>query len=406
MHRRIVLTGLVLSVALRTTAQAQPVTLNYEQTLQRARSAAPAILAARLQIDEARARIAGASLFSNPTIGFEGGRRSGSASSTDYGVELAQELDPPARRRGRIAAARAFVTQEEQRALETERATLRDVSATYFRALEARERAATAASGKHLAEEALQIAERRYAAGDVAQLDVHLARTAVARAEAEIRAATATLIGQTTQLQALLGISDPVTIEGSLRDALPLAAEVLVAGAAERSDIRMLDAEIAEAEAEQRIARTLRWPEFGLRASYAREGDERIVLGGVGWSLPFFNRGQEAALSANARLARLHLERDALRRTIDAEIRGAVAAHDALRSAAAEYERTVIPLVDENEHLALESYEVGQIGLGDLLLVRREALDARRAFLDQLIEMRLAEVELSAKAGIWPGVGK
>jgi hypothetical protein len=38
-----------------------------------------------------------------------------------------------------------------------------------------------------------------------------------------------------------------------------------------------------------------------------------------------------------------------------------------LRAAAADYERTVIPLIEENEKLALESYDVGQIGLGDLL---------------------------------------
>ena len=61
----------------------------------------------------------------------------------------------------------------------------------------------------------------------------------------------------------------------------------------------------------------------------------------------------------------------------------------------------MLPLVEENERLALESYDVGQIGLGDLLLVRREALDARRFLIDQVIETRLAEVELRAKAGVW-----
>jgi outer membrane protein, heavy metal efflux system len=82
-------------------------------------------------------------------------------------------------------------------------------------------------------------------------------------------------------------------------------------------------------------------------------------------------------------------------------VRGAVASYDALRAAAAEYERTVLPLVEENEKLALESYEVGQIGLADLLLVRREALDARRSLIDQLIDTRLAEVELRTRAGVW-----
>jgi cobalt-zinc-cadmium efflux system outer membrane protein len=403
MHRFIVLTGLFLLVALSAAAQVQPVVLTYEEALERARSAAPAIVAARMRIEEARGRVIGASLpFStNPTFGVEGGRRSGGASPADYGVEVAQELDMPARRRARIDAARAVVTQEEQHAQEGERQVLRDVATSYLRALEARERADSATNGKRLADEALHIAERRYTAGDVAQLDVNLARTAVARAEAETRAASATLIGHVTQLQVLLGITAPVTIGGSLRDTLAPAADDLLARAAERSDVRALDAEIAEAEAEQRLAKTLRWPDFGLRASYKREGEERIALGGVGMSLPVFNRGQGASAVANARLSRLHAERDALTRKIEAEIRGAIATRDALRGAAAEYERNVLPLVEENERLALESYEVGQIGLADLLVVRRESLDARRTFIDQLIEMRLAEVELRARAGVW-----
>jgi cobalt-zinc-cadmium efflux system outer membrane protein len=169
----------------------------------------------------------------------------------------------------------------------------------------------------------------------------------------------------------------------------------------ERPDVRALDAEIAEAEAEQSFARTLRWPELGVRASYSHEEGDRILLGGIGLTLPLFNRGQEAAAVASARLSRLRAEREALKRTIEAEVRGAIASHDALRAAVAEYERTVLPLVEENERLALESYEVGQIGLADLLLVRREALDARRAYIDQLLAMRLAEVELRARAGVW-----
>jgi len=403
MHRITVLMGLFLCAALGAAAQQQPVVLTYEDALERARSAAPAIVAARMRIEEARGRVLGASLrFStNPTIGVEGGRREGAASSTDYGVEVAQELDLPARRRARIDAARAGVTQEEQRARETEREVLRDVATAYVRALEARERAGSGANGERLADEALHIAERRYAAGDVAQLDVNLARTAVARADAETRAASATLIGRVTQLQVLLGITAPVTIGGSLHDALTLATDDLITRAAERAGVRALDAEIAEAEAEQRLARTLRWPGLGLRASYRREGEERIVLGGVGISLPAFDRGQEAAAIAAARLARLHAEREALVRAIESEIRGAIASHEALRGAAEEYERRVLPLADENERLALESYDAGQIGLADLLLVRRESLDARRTFIDQLIEMRLAEVELRANAGVW-----
>lgn len=392
MNRSIALAGVALLAALPASS------LTLEEALQRARQSAPAVVAARMRIDEARGRVTGAALrmTTNPTLDVEAGRRSGEVSSTDYGFAVGQDLDLPQRRRARVDAANAFVTQEEQRAFDAERQVLLAVATTFLHALEARERADVAASGEQLAGEALRIAERRYTAGDVAQLDVNLARTAVARADAETRAARALLAAHVAQLQVLLGMTEPVTIDGRLRDAL-----VTGALAADRADLRVLDAEIAEAEAEQRLARTLRWPDFGLRASYAREEGDRIVLGGIGVTLPVFQRGQEATAVANARVARLRAEREALARKIEAEVRGAAASVEALRAVASDYERTVLPLVDENERLALESYDVGQIGLGDLLLVRREALDARRFLIDQLIETRLAEVELRAKAGVW-----
>lgn len=407
MNRIASLAGLVLLAGLPASAQQQPAVLTLEDALERARQSAPAVIAARMRIDEARGRVVGASLPlpGNPTVDLEAGRRTGQTSSTDYGVEVGQDLELPQRRRARIDSARAGVTQEEQRARDVEREALRGVATTFLRAVEARERAEAAGIGARLAEEALRIAERRYTAGDVAQLDVNLARTAVARAEGETRIANATLTGQVAHLQVLLGFAEPVTVGGSLRDVLPLITSDLAARTADRPDIRVLDAEIAEAEADARFARTLRWPDFGLRASYAKEEGDRIILGGVGVTLPVFHKGQEAAIIANARLARLRAQREALTMTSEAEVRGAVATHDALLAAAAEYERTVLPLVEENEKLALESYEVGQIGLGDLLLVRREALDARRAFIDQLIDTRLAEIDLRAKAGVWPGVG-
>lgn len=402
MHRINVLAGLVLLGALPAIGQ-QPSVLTWEEALDRARRSAPAVVAARMRIEEARGRIVGAALpFSaNPSLEVEAGRRSGETASTDYGVEVGQEIELPQRRRARLDAARAGLSQEEQRAREVEAHALKDVATSFLRAVEAGERAEAAASGKSLADEALRIAERRYATGDVAQLDVNLARTAVARADAEVRAAQAILAGHATRLQVLLGMRGPVTPRGSLRDAPSLSTADLVARAGDRPDIRVLEAEIAEAEAEQRVASTLRWPDFGVRASYAKEEGDRIAMGGLGVTLPIFQRGQEAMAIANARLSRLRAEYDALTRAVDAEVLGAIAAYDALRSATAAYEQTVLPLIEENEALALESYEVGQIGLADLLLVRREALDARRALIDQLIETRLAEIELRARAGAW-----
>lgn len=402
MYGIIGLAGFVLLAAAPAVAQAQPVALTFEQVLDRARQSAPAIVAARMRIEEVRGRVAGASLLlsTNPELELEAGDRTGETSSNDFALEIGQVIDLPHRRGARLAAARAAVAQEGARARDVERETLRAIATAFLETVVSRERAEAAASGKRLADEALLIAERRYAAGDVAQLDVNLARTAVARSDAEARSAAAIAAAHRSELQILLGIAEPVEVAGSLREALAPAIEGALP-LADRPDLLLLDAEIAEAEAERRIAESLRLPDVGLRGGYAEEEGDRIVRGGIGVTLPLFQRGRQETAIASARLARLRTERDALARMIEAEVRGAAAAYEALRDAASEFERTVIPLIEENERLALESYQVGQIGLADLLLVRREALDARRSLIDQLAQTRLAEIALRARTGVW-----
>ena len=63
-------------------------------------------------------------------------------------------------------------------------------------------------------------------------------------------------------------------------------------------------------------------------------------------------------------------------------------------------ETEAIPGLDENEALTSRSFEVGQLGLPDLLLIRREILDTRSQYLDALLEAALARVDLDASAGL------
>jgi cobalt-zinc-cadmium efflux system outer membrane protein len=63
-------------------------------------------------------------------------------------------------------------------------------------------------------------------------------------------------------------------------------------------------------------------------------------------------------------------------------------------------EADAIPGLDENERLTLRSFEVGQLGLPDLLLIRRETLEIRFAYLDALLEAALARIDLEASAGV------
>jgi cobalt-zinc-cadmium efflux system outer membrane protein len=58
-----------------------------------------------------------------------------------------------------------------------------------------------------------------------------------------------------------------------------------------------------------------------------------------------------------------------------------------------------LPLVEENEQLARESYQAGKLNLVDLLVIRREGFATRRETLDAQLSVALAMTELRLVAG-------
>ena len=50
--------------------------------------------------------------------------------------------------------------------------------------------------------------------------------------------------------------------------------------------------------------------------------------------------------------------------------------------------------------LATRSYDVGQIGLPDVLLLRRELLDVRAQYFDMLLDAAIARLQVDATAGV------
>ncbi|HKE18958.1 MAG TPA: TolC family protein, partial [Kofleriaceae bacterium] len=94
--------------------------------------------------------------------------------------------------------------------------------------------------------------------------------------------------------------------------------------------------------------------------------------------------------------------RAALLRAAGAEIAAAFAAHARRVLAVDEFEKQVIPTLDQSDRLLARSYQAGQITLADYLAARRELLDARTEYLQRLVEMAEASVELELAAGVIP----
>jgi cobalt-zinc-cadmium efflux system outer membrane protein len=206
-------------------------------------------------------------------------------------------------------------------------------------------------------------------------------------------------------LRVLLGMpfTEPLAVRGDLRDRRRYTLQDLLSRALERPDLRALTAGIEEAQAEVRLGEGLRWPDVTLGFRHERETpDDVATLGTLTFALPVFARGQEQRATGAARARRLRQELEAGRRVVDSEVQSAFAVYRQRVEAIEELERAALPLLDDNETLARRSYEAGRMSVAELLLLRRETLDTRSAYLDRLLEAALAGIELQARAGVLP----
>lgn len=370
----------------------------------RARAEAPAIVSARLAMAEARGRLAGALLRlpSNPDLGISLGNRHGDRNTRDLELAMNQPLEPHGRRRARIDAANAAIRQASADVDETTRIALRETGSAFYRALHATEQLRLLTAAEALASGVLQIADRRFRAGDIAALDVNIAKGALARVRASREAASAALILALADLRQLLRLEGDIQVRGDLLPLRDVDRNALTQSAANRPELRALDAAVHEAEAEVALGRTFLKPDYGVGLQYKREASDHIVLGGLTVTLPLFSNGQELRAVGTARAARLRAELAAARARIVIEVDSTIRAYERRLEAIRVLQTEALPGLDDNEMLASRSFEEGQIGLPELLLIRREILDTRFEYLAALLEAALGRVDVDASAGVLP----
>ena len=383
-------------------ANAQDRALTLAEVLARARERAPQIVSSRLAVEEARGRLLGAMVRRpNPELDASLGNREGPESRfTDLGLGVAQKFEPGSRRAARIDGANAAIAQSEANVDETMREVLRHAAGTYFRVLHAQERIRLLDTTRELAAGVHAVAGRRFKAGDIAVLDVNIARASLARVRAEREAAEALRALAAGDLKQLLQLDGDLRVQGELTRGTEADLDALLQAAARRPELRALEAGLQEAEAEARLGRSFARPEYGVGVRYAREEGDQILIGGVTVTLPVFAKGQELQAAGAARAARLRAELEAARTRVQLQVRSAYEAYSRRLEAVRVLESDAIPGLGDNETLSARSFDVGQLGLPELLLIRREILETRSQYLDALLDAALARIDLDASAGV------
>src|SRR5262245_27270531 len=154
-----------LSVAAPRHVAAQDLVLTLDRALALARSRSPTLLSARARIDEARGRLAGASVLlrDNPVVeGAVGPRFSDRRTLVDADIGVHQVFEMGGRRDARIAGAEAQVAQASAGSDDAARRLLRDVARSFLIALHAAGRLRLSVESEDIAMELLRSAERRF----------------------------------------------------------------------------------------------------------------------------------------------------------------------------------------------------------------------------------------------------
>ncbi|HYH45956.1 MAG TPA: TolC family protein [Thermoanaerobaculia bacterium] len=402
-----VLAALTARPALPETGQQGAWTL--EEALARAREAGADAALARGRLEEARIREArtGRRFQENPVLELNAGHRRADAGDSDFfdfDAAVTQNLEAGGRRAARRAGAQAAVERAQAELDEAGRRLAGGVAAAFLRALEARDRAVLLARSRGAADELLAGTERRYQAGEATALELNRSRATAAGARAAESAALAAGREASAELEALLGLPPGAVAEvrGSLDPGEPPPLDALLLRLDRRPDLLALAAELREAEAEAALGRALARPAVGVRGGVGREEGAELVTAGVVVALPVHDRGQSTLAVGEARVAALRQALAAARAAAEAEVRGRSGALAARLAAVRELEAAALPALDDNDALAGKSFEAGEIDLGELLLIRREILDIRLAYLDRLLEAAVTRRELEAAAGALP----
>jgi len=122
----------------------------------------------------------------------------------------------------------------------------------------------------------------------------------------------------------------------------------------------------------------------------------------VSLPLPLFRRNGTGIGRATTELTQVQVQQQAVQRDARAQVLALWERWENLKMRVKRLSESVLPSLEENQHLSSVSFRAGEIGLLQLLLVNRQVLDGQRDLLDARTELRLTQVTLEAAAGWQP----
>src|SRR5580765_155261 len=382
-------------------ALAQSPPLDLRGALEVAQTANLELRAARQQRALAIAGITTARQLPNHTISFTAAR-----DTPHEGVSFDLPVELGNKRGKRIA-----VAKEEQKSTEIDIAVLgrqirRRTRDAFYQSLSAAKQTDQAKTALDLTTRIRDMAQERFEAGDVAQLEVLQAEVELARASADYETTAQAQRSAEVGLAALLnrGLEERLVLQGELENVPKVGPlnTVIDQALQTNGDLLKTSQDLNIEERQLELAKAQRIPNLGLSAGADFNSPPDFRYGGKGGlsaTVPIFNRDQGEIALSKARLELLRLTVASQRTTVSAQVAAAYYDYAAKAHQVEQYGQRVIPDTVRLEQMAEDSYQSGKSSLLTLLDTQRRLNDVRKTYLDALLSAQSAFAALEEVVG-------
>jgi outer membrane protein, heavy metal efflux system len=402
LHRTLLTLSVAALIAASLAAQDPPRKLTLHTALEMASRQNLDLVAARARRVVAQAGIQIAKQRPNPTASF-GVLRDSPHESLFFDQPL--EIGPKRSKRMELAQQEVGLTDVDISALE--RQVRRGTREAFYGLALARGITKQKAEALKLAERLEGIAQARFDAGDVPQLEVAQASLEAARERAAFQVSQQEEKISLSQLNAIL--NEPSTtdweIEGAL-DALPARStveEMIARASGSNPELQRIAQEVKVEQTRESLLKAERIPNLGLEFGVDfnaphdfREGPR----GQLSIELPLFSRNQGEIAQSSAAQRALDSDAAAARRAVAGRVEAAYFELDAREAEVELYRRTLLPTTQQLENLAEESYRAGKAGILTVLDAQRNVQQVEQDYLVSLFTAQTAFARLEETVGV------
>ncbi len=398
--------------------QAKERTFTLQEIMAITRESNGELKALREEVGVAEAGKIKAGLYPNPVLDMEGstGALTGNTLENRTAIGLSQEFLTGGKRDKRLAVAETELIRFGSRIKDAERLLLLEVKTGFYDLLLAERRLELAHKSHGLNNQLLQITKERLTAGDIAELDVNLARVETSRSEERKIEAERELVPSRQRLLSLMGLpmlTDlKIAVSPEIKPFVANLTDLKVLALKNRPDLQTIASEKSKGEAELTLARAEQLPNVTAGVAFSREnspttvgdtGDRSIddLIGlKISVPIPFFDRNQAGLVEAHAKKSSAGIRQTSVRLSIEREVEAAYARLAATEKSANIYGKEILPQLSENLKLVEKAYRSGEVGILVMIEEQKKYIEVNDGYLAALNNRNIAVAKLESAVGI------